>query len=240
MTIIEKLRLYIFPKTIYESDDKEFTVVDRMEQGQKVRVLFTRGVRESGMYLDDSKKAEPLFYYMRTFKEICTGYKGIHKVLMIGGAGLTFARVFLHIHQDNTMTVVERDKRCIEIADRFFDVRESERLKIHIMPGERYIAEAVQRGPKAEELFDAIIIDAFDGNKIAKELTSDGILKMMHALLVPDGLFIMNAINERGGHTAMHTYLTEELLKNHFLNTMIIQCENEGNCVLVASDRKLD
>ena len=236
---VEKLRLYMFPKTIYESADKDITVVDRMEQGEPVRVLFSQGVRESGMYLEESRKKDPLFFYMRTFKDICTRYDGIHEVLMIGGAGLTFARVFLSIHQENTMTVVEKDKRFIDIADRYFDIRENERLKVRIMPGEKFISEAVQHGPMAEDMYDAIIIDAFDGNRIAKELTSDGMLKMAHALLAPDGLFIMNAINEKGGHIAMHTYLTEELLKKIFSNTQIIQCENEGNCVLMATNRKI-
>ncbi len=239
MNTFEKLRLYLFPKTVYESSDKELRIVDRIENGEAVRVLFVKGARESGIYLEESKRADPLFYYMRTFKDICTRNEGIHHVLMIGGAGLSFARVFLHLDRKNTMTVIEKDQRFIEIADRYFGIRADDRLSVHVMPGERYIAEVVQHKQESDAPYDAIIIDAFDGKKIAKELTTESVLKMMSTLLNPEGLFIMNAINDSGGNIAMHTYLTEEFLKKLFSHTEIIECENEGNCVLIASGRKI-
>lgn len=239
MKIIEKLRLFLFPRTVYVSEDTTLKVIDRIENREPVRVLFVKGARESGMYLDEGKRAEPLFYYMRTFKDILSRYDKIHNVLMIGGAGLTFAKVFLEMDQRNSMTVIEKDERCIEIADRFFEIRPCERLDVRVMAGESFISEAIQHRDESTVLYDAIIIDAFDGNKIAKEFLTESMLKMSGALIRPEGLYILNAINEKGGNIAMHTYMTEEFLKKIFSHTRIFQCENEGNCVLVASDREL-
>ena len=42
-----------------------------------------------------------------------------------------------------------------------------------------------------------------------------------------------------GGSPTMETCLTEQYLKGIFRHVRIIPCENEGNSILLASDREL-
>ena len=122
MTTLEFLRLWIFPKTVYVSDDRKLRVVDRIEDGEAVRIFYSGSTRESGIYLDKSKRKYPLFKYMVMLKDICRKYGGLSDALMIGGGGLVFTEVFLSINKNSTMTAVEMDPRCIDIAKRFFEM----------------------------------------------------------------------------------------------------------------------
>ena len=238
LTTLEFLRLWLFPKTIYISADRKLSVVDRIEDGEAVRIFYSDRTRESGIYLDENKRKFPLFKYMVMLKDICRKYGGLNNALMIGGGGLVFSEVFLGINDFNTMTAVEMDSRCIDIAGRFFGITENKRLCIKCMPGEKYIKEASERGSKDNQ-YDFILFDAYDGDRIAKSLTTESMLKMTKTILSPDGILAMNVINEPGGKVKMHTYLTEEYLKGIFKYTSLTRCANGGNSILLASDRRL-
>ena len=242
--MIKKIWRYVFPKTIYRSEDGNLRVVDKIEDGNLVRVLYDHGVRESGIFLEAELQSEPLFYYMRTLKAICLKYKGIDKALLIGGGGMAFCRYFLDINSKHTMTVVEKDKRCIDIAEHCFNVVKSARLDVKYMAGEDYIADIAQNNARQgnEEnkiLYDMIIFDAFVENRPVKELTTESMLKLSKAILHPEGLLAINVINLKGGAPTMATCLTEQYLKGIFRHVMEIPCENYGNSIILASDREL-
>ncbi len=233
VTTLQILRLLVFPKTVYVSSDRKLRVVDRIEDGEAVRIFYSEKTRESGIYLEENKRKYPLFKYMVMLKDICRKYDGLNDALMIGGGGLVFTEFFLGLNKYNTMTAVEMDPRCIEIAEKFFGIKESERLTIKCMPGEKYISEA------RDKKFDFILYDAYDGDRVVKSLTTESMLKMAKTLMSPDGIMAMNVINDPGGKVKMHTYLTEEILKGIFKHTSLTRCENGGNSILLASDRPL-
>lgn len=243
MTTLEFFRLWLLPKTVYVSEDRNLSVVDRIEDWEAVRIFYSGRTRESGIYLDENKRKFPLFKYMVMLKDICRKYGGLTDALMIGGGGLVFSEVFLGISKSNTMTAVEMDPRCIDIAKRFFGITESNRLSIKCMAGEKFIAKVADHNLKVSnnqrKYYDFILFDAYDGDRIAKSLTTENMLKMTKAIMSPDGILAMNVINDPGGKTKMHTYLTEEVLKGIFKYTSLTRCANGGNSILLASDRKL-
>ena len=233
-----------FSKKIYRSEDGNLRVVDKIEDGNLVRVLYDHGVRESGFFLEAELQSEPLFYYMRTLKAICLKYKGIDKALLIGGGGMAFCRYFLDINSKHTMTVVEKDNRCVEIAEQWFNISQNERLDVKCMTGEAFISDmaqnnAIQGNEENKILYDMIIFDAFVENKPVKELTTESMLKLSKAILHPEGLLAINVINIKGRAPTMATCLTEQYLKVIFRHVMEIPCENYGNSIILASDREL-
>ena len=250
MTTLQILRLLVFPKTVYVSSDRKLRVVDRIEDGEAVRIFYSEKTRESGMYLEENKRKYPLFKYMVMLKDICRKYDGLNNALMIGGGGLVFTEFFLGLNKYNTMTAVEMD-----IAKRYFNIEESDRLTIKCMTGEKYIAEAADIIVKSASApgiqginrnsinsrgkFDFILYDAYDGDRVVKSLTTESMLKMAKTLMSQDGIMAMNVINDPGGKVKMHTYLAEEILKGLFKHTSLTRCENGGNSILLASDRPL-
>ncbi|WP_022761181.1 spermidine synthase [Butyrivibrio sp. AD3002] len=243
MTTLEILRLLIFPKTVYVSEDRKLSVVDRIEDGEAVRIFYSDKTRESGVYLEKHKRKYPLFKYMVMLKDICRKYSGLHKALMIGGGGLVFAEVFLGIDKKNSMTAVEMDNRCIDVADRFFGIKESDRLEIKCMAGESYISQIAEYNLRVSDnkkiLYDFILYDAYVGDRIARGLVTENMLKMAKMIMKPDGIIAMNVINDAGGTVKMQTYITQKFLQGIFKYTSLTMCENRGNSILLASDRML-
>ncbi|WP_026527695.1 spermidine synthase [Butyrivibrio sp. VCD2006] len=243
MTALQLLRLYIFPKTVYVSEDRNLSVVDRIENGEPVRIFYHGRTRESGVYLDKQKRKHPLFKYMVMLKDICRKYDGLNHGLMIGGGGLVFTDIFLGINRSNTMTAVEMDYRCIDIAKKYFGISENDRLSIKCMPGEKYISNTAKQNMGAADkekiFYDFVLYDAYVGDKIAGALITEDMLKMVRTIMSPDGILAINVINDPDGKVRMQTYLTEAFLKGIFRYTSLTRCANGGNSILLASDRKL-
>ena len=120
MSFMQMLRLAVAPKTIYQSDDGHIVILDRIEHKRPVRLLLYDGVRESGVYLDENGDTDPLFYYMKTLKEISLKYDGLNRALLIGGGGMSFPRYFLNCVPEGQMTVVEKDQKMVELARKYF------------------------------------------------------------------------------------------------------------------------
>ena len=244
ISMLNKLRLYIAPKTIYRSEDGRVTIKDSMENWRPVRVIYVDDVRESGIYLDQGMNCDPLFFYMQSLKEAALYYDGLDKALLIGGGGMAFPKYYLSCIPGGHIDVVEKDSRFIDLAGKYFFYEEDERVKVYIDDGVKFIsntatANASILNGKGLKKYDFIVFDAFNGNRPPKELFTEGILKLTGQILSSGGILAMNMINEKTGVLSMQTHLAQAMLKNIFKNTRIINCRMGWNCILLASDRKL-
>ena len=239
MTLFEQLLLYIFPKTRFKSKEKHIEIVDRIENGRAVRLLLYDGVRESGMYLDKYGDRDPLFYYMRTLKIVLDHYKDLDNMLLIGGGGFVFPRLYLSGHPERKVTVVELEPGYVELAKRFFFLDTNDkRINIVISDGERYISEESHKINKTAN-FNFIVYDAYIGDNPATGILSERSIRDAKKLLTPDGIYAFNMINEAQDVISMETRLAQATLNRVFSYTKLVPCPNGGNCILLASDRKL-
>lgn len=244
ISLLNKLRLYISPKTIYRSEDGLISIKDAMENRRPVRVLYVDDIRESGIYLDQGMDSDPLFFYMQTLKELALFHEGIRNALLIGGGGMSFPRYYLNCIPEGHIDVVEKDSRFIDLAEKYFFFEEDERVKIRIADGAEFIsktatANATILNGKGLKQYDFIVFDAFNGNRPPRELFSEGVLKLTKQILSGEGILALNMINEKPDVISMQTHLTQAVLKNIFKNTRIINCPMGWNCILLASDRNL-
>ncbi len=244
LTMFQKLKLSFAPQILYRSEDGHIEITDSMENGRPVRLLTYDGIRESGIYLDERSDRDPLFYYMKTLKEISLKYDGLNRALLIGGGGMSFPGYFLNCVPDGQMTVVEKDQKMLELAKKYFFFEESDQIKAVVDDGAAFIAN------KAKELaacgvdsnynkYDFIIFDAFDGNKASKSLLSEGTLKLAYQMTSDDGILAINMLNEKPGVVSMQTHLCQAILRQIYRNTSLIICPQKWNCIILASDRKL-
>ena len=244
MSFLNKLSLYMRPKTIYRSEDGYIEVRDSMENKRPVRVLYCDGIRESGIYLDEGMNTDPLFYYMQTLKEITLYYDGLDKALLIGGGGMAFPKYYLSCVPEGQMTVIEKDGRMIDMARKYFYYTEDDRFRIVEGDGTAFISKtatsnaAIVNG-KGLKKYDLIIFDAFTGKKTPKELFSEGVFKLTKQINSDKGILAINMLNEKNGAIAMQTHLAQAMLKNIYKNTKIINCHMGWNCILLASNRVL-
>lgn len=244
MSLLNKLRLHISPKTVYRSEDGHISIKDAIENKRPVRVLYYDNIRESGIYLDEGMNSDPLFFYMQTLKEVALYYDGLDNALLIGGGGMAFPRYYLSYMPKGHIDVVEKDSRFIDLAEKYFFYSDDERIKINISDGAGFITKTATSNAsiingKGLKQYDFIIFDAFSGNRPPKELFSEGVLKLTRQIMSSDGILAMNMLNEKPDVISMHTHLTQAVLKNIFKNTKIINCQMGWNSILLASDRKL-
>jgi spermidine synthase len=238
MTLLQKLWLFIKPRTVFKSDDGHIVIQDKIEDGRPVRLLLYDDIRESGIYLDDGMRRDPLFYYMRSLKEISLFYEGIKNVLLIGGGGMSFPKYFLEAVPDGMITVIEKNAQMIELARQFFFFENDDRVLLHIGDGASYISKRAVEGSMSTE-YDAVVFDAFVGNRPPKEFSSEGIYKLTKQIMSKEGILAINMLNEKPGVISMQTHLAQAILKTIFRHTRIINCQMGWNCILLASDREL-
>ncbi len=238
MTLLQKLRLYISPRTVFTSDNGHIEIRDEIEDRRPVRILLYDDIRESGIYLDDGMNRDPLFYYMRTLKEVTLFYEGLDNALLIGGGGMSFPRYYFDSIPAGRMTVVEKDGRMMDLAGQFFFFENHDRISVHIGDGASFISKRAidSSAPK----YDLVIFDAFEGRRPPKELSSEGIYKLTKQVMDQDGILAINMLNEKPSVISMQTHLAQAVLKSIFQNTRIINCQMGWNCILLASDRELE
>ncbi|WP_408071878.1 spermidine synthase [Butyrivibrio sp. JL13D10] len=236
MTLLEQLSLYLFPRTRFRSADRHIEIKDTIENHRAVRLLLYDGVRESGMYLDGYGDIDPLFNYMKTLKLITEHHTGLNSCLLIGGGGFVFPRIYLKGHPERTITVIEVDRKYVTLAGEYFGLDLSDkRIEVIIRDGLDFITESV----KTYRKYDFVIFDAYTGSKASMGILSEYALKSVYSLLNPNGIYAINMINEAQDVISMQTHLVNENLKRIFKYTRIVPCKGGGNCILMASDRKI-
>ena len=235
LSLLEQLLLYVHPRIRFKSKDRHIVIKDTIENGRAVRLLLYDNIRESGMYLDKYGAQDPLFHYMKTLKLILAHHPGINNVLLIGGGGFVFPKLFLNNHPERTIDVVELDPGYVELAKRYFDLNTNDpRIKITIQDGYSYMN--LHAG---EKRYDMIIYDAYTGENAAKTILSEDSCINAYSMLKPNGIYALNMINEAQDVISMQTHLTRNTLSRIFRSTRIVPCKGGGNCILMASDRKL-
>lgn len=181
-------------KLLFEGDTalEHYQVVDMVYEGRPARILFSghHSAAQSGLPRDDNP--EPLFDYNKRFLELITGLKS-KRILLIGGGVYTLPMAILCAADDIHIDVVERDAGLKDIAEGFFDLRESPRLNILHTDGREYLQ-------KIHKPYDVILIDAFTHDVIPKSLSTAEAIKLMHKNVAADGVVAINIISTYRGH----------------------------------------
>ena len=114
------------------------------------------------------------------------------RVLIVGLGGGSMIH-FLQHHQPKTMIdVVEIDAKVVDIANKYFDIKESKTVKI-------ITEDAFTFFPKCKQKYDAIYMDAFlkpsentDNTGVPLQLKTKTFLKSLQQNLTEDGLILFN------------------------------------------------
>ncbi|NUN49330.1 MAG: fused MFS/spermidine synthase [Candidatus Brocadiae bacterium] len=110
----------------------------------------------------------------------------LKRILVIGGGGGIGPRKFTSDDPDVVVDLVEIDPVVVEVAKRWFHLVETERLRIHVEDGRRFVRRS--RGP-----YDLVILDAYTiGGQIPFHLTTQEFMKDIQRVLAPGGVLLAN------------------------------------------------
>ncbi len=155
--------------------------------GRSIRALVSDPFFvQSGMFLD-SDYDESVFPYARYYHLIRHFKPDFRHSLLVGGAGCSFAKEYLHRYENASIDVVEIDPQMTEIAKKFFNLPENPRLKIIHEDGRVYL-NRVEAGK-----YDAVFMDAFGSLlSVPFQLTTVEAVRKIDRALTDDGVVIFN------------------------------------------------
>lgn len=145
---------------------------------------------QSGMYLEDPFDS-PFLY--AAYAHLSLIFRPQPKnVLVIGLGGGSIPKRLWRDYPGMTIDVAELDPMVVEVAKRFFDVREEPRLRITAQDGRIFLRTTRLR-------FDMIIVDAYFAESIPFHLTTREFVELAKSRLAPGGVIVSNIIGALEG-----------------------------------------
>jgi len=164
------------------------------------------------------------------------------RALHVGAGGLTMPRYLRSEHPGSVQVVLELDPLVVEVAERRLGFVPGD--DVHIITGDarRSVADLVRTGAGAHVTdgarFDLIVGDAFGGIAVPWHLTTRESAADLHALLAPEGVYLLNLI-DHGPRDLLRAEVAT--LADVFAHVAVLERGDGrgGNHVIVASDSPL-
>ncbi|MEC8825641.1 MAG: fused MFS/spermidine synthase [Verrucomicrobiota bacterium] len=218
-------------KVLHE-ETSEFSKIRIRGDEEKRHMLFVSdgGVEQVQSTIDLNNPGDLQVAYTKTMFASLLLKRPQRRVLLIGLGGGGMVR-FVETHlPDMSIEVVEIDPVVVRLADKFFETRESPRVKIHTEDAFEFMA-------REHKPFDAIYMDAFlrpsiDGDPEGKtaRLKTVAFLEIMRDQLVDDGVVSCNLISYR-----KTTPGDIEALREVFPAVELFKVPGTGNLVVIGS-----
>lgn len=202
--------------------------------GKRIEALATDPYFvQSAIYLDSEER---VLEYSRFYHLIRHLKPDFQRTLMIGGAGFTFPREYLRTYPEATIDVVEIDPQMVQIAQRFFRLKDDPRMKIVNEDGRVFLNQAPAGG------YDVVLMDAFGSLfSVPPQLTTVEAVQQISRVMDDDGVLIANlgsAIKGPGSlflQAEFNTY--RQVFPNVYLFKVNVEYTDERlqNLIIVAS-----
>lgn len=173
-------------RLVHQSYDEEGVI--EIVESEGVRALhFGSPSKQSTMLVNDPNRLHSL--YARAMMAWLLFKDNPGDVLMIGLGGGSLAKFLLQHFDSVKIQVVEYRRGVVKIARSHFVLPLDTRLKIKIGDGGHYIR---QKSLANSELYDTIMIDAFDHAGMSDSIGGEAFFDGCKTLLKRDGVLIIN------------------------------------------------
>lgn len=182
---------YMLPKSGFIDVDTAYNriwIYNRIDfrTNKIVKMMGINNENHSSMFLDSDELVNEYTKYYHLAKHFNPNFK---KTLMLGGAGYSYPKDFLHKYPEATIDVVEIDPKVTELAKKYFRLEENPRLTIYHEDGRVFLN-------KTQEKYDVIFGDAFSSHySLPYQLTTKEAVQKKYNILNDDGIVILNIIS---------------------------------------------
>lgn len=195
-----------------------------------IRVLSFDKSMESRMYLRNPLAGH--FEYTEHFHMPWLWNTDIANVLMIGLGGATTQRAFQHYYPDVSIDTVEIDPTVVRVAKRFFLLKESPKLKVHVADGRVYLR-------RSKKKYGVILMDAYSsgryGSQIPYHLATKEFFELARDHMTEEGVLAYNVIGTLQGWRADILGAVHKTLKSVFPQVYVFPSTESLNVVLIAT-----
>jgi spermidine synthase len=155
-------------------------------------MCFTRNCRIGRQSCMDVKRPDRIVMgYPRMMLAALYVNPAPRSVLIIGLGGGTLPRTLVQLLPQVRIDVVEIDPAVVSVARRYFDFRDSERVRVAELDGRVYVKRALRE----QRRYDLIMLDAFDHEYIPEHLLTQEFLREVQGLLAPGGVLAANTFS---------------------------------------------
>jgi spermidine synthase len=152
------------------------------------------------------------------------------RVLVVGLGGGTLPQFLRMAYPDARIDVAEIDPAVVRVAEDYFNLRQDERLRVHVGDGRAFVESA------APGSYDIIILDAYGVGTVPRHLTTVEFLRAARTALRPDGVAVSNIWGPN------INALYRDMLSTHraaFDALQIVYTPNDGNVLVLGLPRSL-
>ncbi len=216
---------YMLPKSGFIDVDTAYNriwIYDRIDYrtNKIVKMMGINNENNSSMFLDSDELVNEYTKYYHLAKHFNPNFK---KTLMLGGAGYSYPKDFLHKYPEATIDVVEIDPKVTELAKKYFRLEESPRLTIYHEDGRVFLN-------KTQEKYDAIFGDAFNSlHSLPYQLTTKEAVQKKYNILNDDGVVILNIISAIEGEKGKFLRAEYTTYKSLFPQVYLFPVTSSGN-----------
>lgn len=203
-----------------------------------VRVVDSAGLRT--LCFDDATEtqmrvANPLqghFEYTEYFHMGWLWNTNISRVLMIGLGGGSAQRSFEHYYPNVQIDTVEIDPVVVRVAQDYFQLRLSNRQKVHVSDGRMFLR-------RASTSYDQVILDAYTqgryGSSLPQHLATREFFELVKRRLTTNGIVAYNVIGTTSGYRANLVGSMYRTMKSVFPQVYFFPARSSQNIVLLAT-----
>lgn len=216
---------YMLPKSGFIDVDTAYNriwIYNRIDYrtNKIVKMMGINNENNSSMFLDSDELVNEYTKYYHLAKHFNPNFK---KTLMLGGAGYSYPKDFLHKYPEATIDVVEIDPKVTELAKKYFRLEESPRLTIYHEDGRVFLN-------KTQEKYDAIFGDAFNSlHSLPYQLTTKEAVQKKYNILNDDGVVILNIISAIEGEKGKFLRAEYATYKSLFPQVYLFPVTSSGN-----------
>jgi len=194
-------RPLVTSRVIYEKDSA-YHQISVLEDGLNRYLRFNRSF-QGGMVLRDPYESPFLYTSYAHLARVF--HPGWRRALVVGlGAG-SIPKRFLRDYAEATVESVELDPAVVDVARRFFEVRDHPRHRIVVQDGRVHLR-------RSEARFDLIVLDAYFAEGIPFHLATREFLELVRERLAPGGVVVANII---GALEGQNSYLFRALYRTY-------------------------
>jgi spermidine synthase len=168
---------------MYEHDTPYHRV--RVTDNDGVRLLKFERNQQSSMRLDDPFETDIEYVGYLHLTLAVTPHAA--RALAIGLGGGSVVKRMWRDYPEIAIDVVEIDSDVIEIAREFFALPSDPRIRVFAEDGRGFVR-------LAPAVYDIVIVDAFDDDRVPRPLTSEEFMRDVRACLSEDGVIAYNYI----------------------------------------------
>jgi len=170
-------------KILFEKDSFYHHI--RVEEDEEARYLYFDRTLQSGMNLSDSTTLRLLY---SRYTSLGLAFRpDAKKALIIGLGGGSIPKKYNKEFPSLEIDVAEIDPEVIQVAKKYFFLKEGKNLRVHAQDGRLFLTRTPQR-------YDLILLDAYYTDAIPFHLTTREFFQIADQKLTANGIVVANII----------------------------------------------